>query len=118
MPLVFPVGMMPQMSFVHPTFGAGLTFYIPPSTLIHRSDDMLSLPLVQHILDYELPRRFVIPAFATFNGSTNPYDHMLHYNQAMILNADIDRLLCKVFPVSLRGPALVWFHKFLRNLIN
>ena len=32
---------------------------------------------------------------------------MLHYNQAMILNADNDRLLCKVILASLRGPALV-----------
>ena len=43
---------------------------------------------------------------------------MLHYNQAVILNASIDRLLCKVFSASLRGPALAWFHKLLHNLIN
>ena len=43
---------------------------------------------------------------------------MLHYNQAMILNAGNDRLLCKVFPAGLRGPALAWFHKLPRNSIN
>ena len=61
---------------------------------------------------------FVIPTFSTFDGFTDPYDHMLHYNQAMILNVDNDRMLCKVFPTSLRGPALTWFHKLLRNSIN
>ena len=58
---------------------------------------MLSSPLGQHILDYEPPQWFSILAFATFDDFTNPYDHMLHYNQAMILNAGNDRRLCKLF---------------------
>ena len=67
---------------------------------------IIFLGCYKHILDYELPCRFVIPAFATFDGSADPYDHMFHYNQAMVLNASNDRLLCKVFPTSLRGPTL------------
>ena len=80
--------------------------------------DMLSSTLGQHILDYEPPRGFVIPSFAMYDGSSNPYDHMLHFNQAMILNAADDRLLCKVFPASLKSPALAWFHKLPRESIN
>ena len=49
---------------------------------------MLSSPIGQHILYYEPHRGFVIPSFAMFDGSTDPYDHMLHFNQAMILNSD------------------------------
>ena len=79
---------------------------------------MLSSPLGQQILDYEPPRGIFIPAFATFNGSADPYDHTLHYNQTMILNVGNDRLLCKVFPASLRELLLAWFHKLLRNSIN
>ena len=56
-----------------------------------------------------------MPAFTMFDGSN---DHLLHYNQAMTLNADNDRLLCKVFPASLRGPVLTWFHKLQHNSIN
>ena len=80
--------------------------------------DMLSSPLGQHIFDYEPPRGFVIPPFAMYDGSSDPYDHMLHFNQAMILNARNDRLLCKVFPASLKGPALAWFHKLPRGSLN
>ena len=36
----------------------------------------------------------------------------------MILNVDNDRLLCKVFPISLWGPMLAWLHKLLCNSIN
>ena len=59
-----------------------------------------------------------MPAFTMFDGSNDPYDHMLHYNQAMTLNTDNDCLLCKVFLASLRGPALAWFHKLRRNSLN
>ena len=118
MPPVLPASMMPQISFVHPTFGIGPTLYMPPVALIWRPNDMLSSPLWQHIFIYEPHCRFFIPAFATFDGSTHPYNHMLHYNQAMILNADNDRLLCKVSPANLRGPVLARFHNLLRNSIN
>ena len=36
----------------------------------------------------------------------------------MILSVGDDRLLCKVFPASLKGPALAWFHKLPRGSIN
>ena len=80
--------------------------------------DMLSTPLGQHILDYDPPRGFSILPFAMYDGSFDPYDHMLHYNQAMILSVGDDRLLCKVFPASLKGPALAWFHKLPRGSIS
>ena len=94
------------MPLIHPAFGTRPTFYMPPAALIRRLDDMLSLPLGQHIFDYEPPPGFVIPAFATFDGFVDPYDHILHYNQVMILNAGNNCMLCKVFLASLQGPKL------------
>ena len=79
---------------------------------------MLSSPLGHHILDYEAPHRFFMPSFSMYDGSSDLYDHMLHFNQAMILNAGDDRLLCKVFPANLKGSALAWFHKLPRGSIN
>ena len=64
---------------------------------------MLSSPLGQHIFSYEPPCGFVIPSFAMYDGSSDPYDHMLHFNQVIILNAGYDNILCKVFPTSLKG---------------
>ena len=79
---------------------------------------MLSSPLGQHILDYEPPRGFSIPSFTTFDGSTNPFDHMFHYNKEMALYASNDLLLCKVFSTNLWGSTLDWFHKLPRYSIN
>ena len=78
---VLPASAMPTMSFVHHAFSTGSTFYMPPAAPIRGSDDMLSTPLGQHTLDYEPPRGFVIPVFSMFDSSTDPYDHVLHYNQ-------------------------------------
>ena len=76
------------------------------STTVRGPEDMLSSPLGKHILSYELPRGFVILSFAMYDGSSDPYDHMLHINQAMILNMGDNHLICKVFPANLKGPAL------------
>ena len=78
----------------------------------------MSSPLGQHILSYEPPHGFTIPPFAMYDGSFDPYNHMMHFNQAMILRAGNDRLLCKVFPANLKGPSLAWFHKLPRGSIN
>ena len=98
--------------------GALPTPHAAPYPPVRGPYDMLSSPLGQHILDYEPPRGFIIPPFSMYNGSSDPYDHMLHFNQAMILNAKNDRLLCKVFLASLKGPALAWFHKPPRGSMN
>ena len=101
-----PTGVILPMSPVYPAFDIEPTLYIPPTTTIRSPDDMLSSLLGRHILNYESPRGFVIPTFTMFDGSTDPYDHMLHYNQVMTLNTDNDLLLCKVFLASLQGPTL------------
>ena len=102
-------GVAPPLPFMYPTFGVAPAPHILTSTNVRGPEDKLSSSLGQHILSYEPPCGFVIPSFAMYDGSSYPYDHMLNFNQAMILNSGDDRLLCKVFPASLKGPALAWF---------
>ena len=78
---MLPSGIIPPAPLLHPAFGIGPAIYMSPAPLIRGSDGMLSSPLGQHILDYEPPHGFVIPAFTMFDGSADPYDRMLHYNQ-------------------------------------
>ena len=99
-------GATPSLSFGCPAFGKAPVPYMPAPTTIRGLEDMLSSLLGQHILSYEPPHVFTIPSFAMYDGSCDPYNHMLHFNQAMILSVGNDSLLCKVFPASLKGPAL------------
>ena len=110
----FPL-LVPSM---YPPFGAAPAQQIIFASAVQGPQNMLSTPLAQHILDYDPPHGFSIPPFAMYDGSSDPYDHMSHYNQAMNLNAGDDRLLCKVFPANLKGPTLAWFHKLPRGSIN
>ena len=91
---------------------------MPISTAVRGPEDMLSSPLGQHILSYEPPHGFAIPPFSMYDDSSYPYDHMLHFNQAIILSTGNDCLLYRVFPGSLKGSALAWFHKLPRGSIN
>ena len=111
-------GAASSLPFGYPTFGDAPVPYMPAPTALQGPEDMLSSPLGQHILSYEPPRGFSIPSFAMYDGSSDQYDHMLHFNQAMILSVGNDRLLCKVFPANLKGSTLAWFHKLLRGSIN
>ena len=99
-------GIAPPLPFMYPTFGAALAPHMLTSTIVRGLEDNLSSSLGQHFLSYEPLSGFVIPSFTMYDVSFDPYDHMLHFNQAMIINAGNDRLLCKVFSAILKGPAL------------
>ena len=113
-----PRGIASPVPSIYPPFGVATAPHMFYSSALRGPQHMLSSPLGQHILDYDPPHGFSIPPFAMYDGSSDPYDHMLHFHQEMILNARDDRLLCKVFSTSLKGPTLAWFHKLPRGSIN
>ena len=79
---------------------------------------MLSMPFCSHIIHYEPPRGFLVLKFSTYDGSSDPFDHIMHYRQLMTLDIGNDALLCKVFPASLQGQALSWFHCLPPNSVG
>ena len=79
---------------------------------------MLSTPFIPYIINYEPLRGFMVPKFSTYNGTNNPFDHIMHYKQLMTLDIGNDVLLCKVFPASLHGQAFSWFHHLPMNSVN
>ena len=109
--LIRPWGMAPQFPPVHHPFEVAFAPHLVSFPAVRGLEDMLSLPLGPYI-------GFIMSSFAMYNGSTDPYDHMLHFNQTMILSPGNDHLMCKVIPASLKGPVLVWLHKIPRGSIN
>ena len=77
-----PRGMAPQFSPVHHPFGVASAPFLVSFLDVRGLEDMLSSPLGLHILSYESlpPRGFVMPSFAMYDGSTDSYDHRLHFN--------------------------------------
>ncbi|RVX00892.1 hypothetical protein CK203_026442 [Vitis vinifera] len=90
----------------------------PIGSISRRLDDMLSTPFCSHIIHYEPLRGFLVPKFSTYDGTNDPFDHIMHYRQLMTLDIGNDALLCKVFPASLQGQALSWFHRLPPNSVG
>ncbi|RVW52903.1 hypothetical protein CK203_089623 [Vitis vinifera] len=90
----------------------------PIGSISKRLDDMLSTPFCSHIINYEPPRGFLVPKFSTYDGTNDPFDHIMHYRQLMTLDIGNDALLCKVFPANLQGQTLSWFHRLPPNSVG
>ena len=73
---------------------------------------------VHSILNQEAPPHFALPKFQMYDGLSDPFDHLIHYQQIMTLQTGNDALQCKVFPSTLAGPALSWFHRLAPNLVT
>ena len=117
-PLTAPIitDWLPHMPTQQPV--GGLTNRGPPGFASRRLDDMFSTLFTPDIITYEPPRGFIIPKFSAFDGSSDPFDHIMHYRQLMTLDIGNDTLLCKVFPASLQGQALSWFHRLSMNFVD
>ncbi|RVW85880.1 hypothetical protein CK203_035324 [Vitis vinifera] len=64
----------------------------PIGSISKRLDDMLSTPFCSHITHYEPPRGFLVPKFSTYDGTNDPFDHIMHYRQLMTLDIGNDAL--------------------------
>ena len=72
---------------------------------------LVSSPFSSEVMRKEIPKKFEVPKIKTFDGTQEPADHILHFRQVMALHEENDVLLCRIFPTSLAGPALSWFHQ-------
>ena len=65
-----------------------------------------------------MPNRFTWPPFNSYDGKTNPVEHVSYYIQMMSLYTYNDALMCKVFPSSLGPTALRWFNGLRKGSIH
>ena len=79
---------------------------------------MLSTPFNSRIINYDPPIRFLVLKFSVYDESSGLFDHIMHYRQLMTLDIGNDTLLCKVFPASLQGQVLSWFHRLPMNFVD
>nr|CAN61613.1 hypothetical protein VITISV_030311 [Vitis vinifera] len=56
---------------------------------------MLSMSFSPHIINYDPPRGFMVLKFSTYDGTNDPFDHIMHYKQLMTLDIGNGMLLCK-----------------------
>ena len=79
---------------------------IPPRCLIMGS---IAIRLDSKIMQEPIPQHFKAPQFKDYNGTTDPIDHLETFKEAMLLYRVTDIILCRAFPITLKGMARHWY---------
>ncbi|XP_030936143.1 uncharacterized protein LOC115961278 [Quercus lobata] len=82
---------------------------------LHRAARSPFLDSIERAL---MPSRFMRLPFNSYDGKTDPVEHVSHYIQMMSLHTHNDVLMCKVFPSNFRLTALRWFNGLRKGSIH
>ena len=82
--------------------------------LVHRTDS----PFVASINSHPLPSKFKILSLDSYNGTRDPCDHVVTIKTTMHLQGVPDKIMCRFFPTTLKGPTQVWFNKIPSNTVG
>jgi hypothetical protein len=77
-----------------------------------------SQPLAQALWDAQVPANFKIPQLPSFEGKTDPLEHLMAVGtQTAIIGAE-EHLKCKLLSSTLKDAALRWYMNLPRNSIT
>ena len=66
-------------------------------------------PLSQQILDESWPQRWRQPYLDSYDGTTNPKNHLSYYKKVLYLQTSSDSVLAMIFLSNQKGAAGEWF---------
>ena len=75
-------------------------------------------PFVDGIMEVELPARWKGLTISQYDGTTDLEEHVDVFTTQAGLYTSNDAILCRVFPTSLKGPALNWFTRLPPNSVD
>ena len=53
-----------------------------------------------------------------YDGSQDPIDHLESFKTLMHLQGVPNEIMCRVFPITLKGLARLWFNKLAPNTVS
>ena len=80
----------------------------------HNLDNLVqqaNSPFIPRIANFPLPSRFKVPPLENFDGTKDSFDYLEAFKTIMQLQAVPEEIMCRAFPIGLRGSARVWFNK-------
>ena len=82
--------------------------------LVNKTDSPFTIP----VNSCPLPQKFRMSQIESYDGVKDPLDHLETFKTLMHLQGVPDEIMCKVFPITLRGAARIWFSRLTPNSIN
>ena len=75
-------------------------------------------PFTASINGHPLPLKFKIPSLDSYDGTRDLFDYIATFKTTMHLQGVPDEIMCRAFPITLKGPARVWFSKIPPNIMS
>ncbi|XP_023881789.1 uncharacterized protein LOC111994163 [Quercus suber] len=82
--------------------------------LVHRTDS----PFTTSFNSFPLPQKFRMPQIESYDGAKDSLDHLETFKTLMHLQGVAYEIMCKVFPMTLKGPTRIWFSRLTPNSIS
>ena len=79
--------------------------------LVHRTD----LPFTTSINSFPLSPKFCMSQIENYDRAKDPLDHLESSKTLMHLQGVADEIMCRAFPITLKGPARIWFSNLTPN---
>ena len=75
--------------------------------MIRRTDS----PFTTKVLNRPFSPKFRLPQSESYDGSKDPSNHIESFKTLMPLQMTPDKVMCRAFPMTLKGATKVWFNK-------
>ena len=82
--------------------------------LVHRTNS----PFTASVTSFPLPPKFCMPQVESYDGSKDPLDHLESFKTLMHLQGVTNEIMCRAFPITLKGPVRIWFSRLTSNSIG
>jgi hypothetical protein len=68
-----------------------------------------TLPFTNRVMKFQLPDKFKNPRVDKYDGSGDPSNHIEGFRAHLVLHGTLDEIVCRAFPLTLKGVAKDWF---------
>ncbi|KAK3034870.1 hypothetical protein RJ639_033233 [Escallonia herrerae] len=79
---------------------------------------IIGRPFTEEIDLFLTPPYFKMPPCESYDGTGDPMDHLARFTSGMNLHLVPDQIMCRAFPITLKGAAHVWFQHLAPRSIS